>query len=158
MFRFIDDLAAINDGGEFENSFHEIYPPELELKKENIGNTEGSFLDLFLEIEDNKFSMNLYDKRDDFPFSIVRMPYLNSNLPSKMFYSAFGAEILRTARTTSTLNDFISNSKRLLKRMKKQGGNMKSISKTLSKTFGRHFESFHKFYSTSIEFVDSIVA
>ena len=34
-FRFIDDLTAANDYGEFERSFKEIYPPELTLKKEN---------------------------------------------------------------------------------------------------------------------------
>ena len=28
-FRFIDDLNAINDDGEFERNFQEIYPPEL---------------------------------------------------------------------------------------------------------------------------------
>ena len=32
-FRFIDDLNAINDGGEFEKNFHKIYPIELEFKK-----------------------------------------------------------------------------------------------------------------------------
>ena len=32
--RFIDDLCAINDGGEFGRSFCDIYPKELELKAE----------------------------------------------------------------------------------------------------------------------------
>ena len=31
--RFIDDLCAMNDGGEFGRSFSEIYPEELELKE-----------------------------------------------------------------------------------------------------------------------------
>ena len=33
IFSFIDDLAAVNDGGEFESSYKEIYPPEPDLKK-----------------------------------------------------------------------------------------------------------------------------
>ena len=33
VFRFIDDLLAINDGEQFLNNFLDIYPPELELKK-----------------------------------------------------------------------------------------------------------------------------
>ena len=38
IFRFIDDLNSINDGGEFEKSvFSKIYPEELQLKKENKG-------------------------------------------------------------------------------------------------------------------------
>ena len=32
-FRFIDDLIAANDYGEFERSFREIYPPELSFKR-----------------------------------------------------------------------------------------------------------------------------
>ena len=61
---FIDDLTAINDGGEFERSSKQIYPPEPELKKENVGCSEGSFLDLAIKIE---------HKKDDFSFSICRM-------------------------------------------------------------------------------------
>ena len=53
VFRFIDDLTAINDGEEFEKSCKEIYPPELELKKENVGYSEGSFLNFRGKIEKN---------------------------------------------------------------------------------------------------------
>ena len=41
VFRFIDDLIAINDGKEFSTSFQEIYPPELELKQENDTDTDN---------------------------------------------------------------------------------------------------------------------
>ena len=155
-FRFIDDLTALNDGGEFEKSFKEIYPPELELKKENVTNTERSFLDLNIKIENNRFATSLYDKRDGFPFSIVRMPYLCSNIPSKMFYSAFGAEILRIARTTNIFNVFKCSSKILLYRAQKQGGDNGILKKTLPKYFGRHFEVFGKFCDTSVTFLNCI--
>ena len=36
MFRFIDDLNAIYDGGEFGNNFKDIYPEELKLNTENL--------------------------------------------------------------------------------------------------------------------------
>ena len=32
VFRFIDDLIALNDNDEFMRSHEEIYPPEMELK------------------------------------------------------------------------------------------------------------------------------
>ena len=44
VFRFIDDLCAINDGGLFDKHHKSIYPPEMELKKQNIGFNEASFL------------------------------------------------------------------------------------------------------------------
>ena len=33
IYRFIDDLNSINDYGEFERCYKDIYPPELELGK-----------------------------------------------------------------------------------------------------------------------------
>lgn len=57
--RFIDDLTTLNDSGEFERSFKEIYPPELVLNMENLSNNERSFLDLLIKVENNQFSMQL---------------------------------------------------------------------------------------------------
>ena len=72
---FIDDLAAINDGVcLFKRSFRDIYPPELAPKQENIGSVSATFLDLEFSITDRKFNIKLFDKRDSFPFAIVRMP------------------------------------------------------------------------------------
>ena len=51
VFRFIDDLCAINDSDEFFNSHQNIYPPVLELKKEHHGE-HATFLDLDLSIKD----------------------------------------------------------------------------------------------------------
>ena len=91
-FRFIDDLDAMNDCGEFEKCFKDIYPQELELKKENNGNKQATFLDLDISVNDNKFEIKLFDKRDAFPFSIVRMPFYSSNIPSSIFYASIGAD------------------------------------------------------------------
>ena len=86
IFRFIDDLVAINDGLEFSKSYSEIYPTELELKRENANTNYASFLDLDINVIDNKLETKLYDKRNTFKFSVVRFPYKCSNIPSKMFF------------------------------------------------------------------------
>ena len=39
----------MNDGGEFACSLEEIYPPEVELNKENEGTSNTTFLDLNIE-------------------------------------------------------------------------------------------------------------
>ena len=127
IFRFIDDLINLNGNNKFDQYFHEIYPPELELKKENLDITEASFLDLFISIENSKFKTKLFDKRNDFSFSIVRMPHKNSNIPSKMFYSTINAEILRICRATSSLDSFIETSLKLIRRMEKQGAKHRQI-------------------------------
>ena len=52
IFRFIDNLIAINDTNEFENHYNEIYSSGLILKKENTSHTETTFLDLHLCINE----------------------------------------------------------------------------------------------------------
>lgn len=37
IFKFIDELTAVNDCGEFEKTFNEIYPTESELKNKHFG-------------------------------------------------------------------------------------------------------------------------
>ena len=54
IFRFIDDLIAINDGNEFENHYNEIFPLELILKKENTSHTETIVLDPQLYINEGQ--------------------------------------------------------------------------------------------------------
>ena len=105
--RFIDDLCALNDGGEFRRVHRDIYPSELKLKEEHSG-SEASFLSLYIYINEGIFVYNLFDKRDDFPFSIVCMPYISSNIPESIFYSAMVGEFLRIARPTLLFSDFSS--------------------------------------------------
>ena len=140
-FRFIDDLCAINDGGLFEKHHHEIYPPELELKKEH-GGQRVSFLDL--EIKIAQFATCLYDKRDAFPFSIVRMPFRKSNIPTNMFYSTIGSEVLRIGRVTSHVDSFLKSTSSVLARMFKQGAEHAPLDRILKKMYGPHYV-LHKF-------------
>ena len=143
-FRFIDDLCTMNDGGEFGRVFKDIYPDELDLKVEHDGDS-ASFLHLDIRVEENQFVYRLYDKRDAFPFSIVRMPYLSSNIPKKTFYSALVGEFLRIARATLYLSDFEPKALDLVKRMINQGGDQNCIERYLLKIIRRHPDSFSQF-------------
>ena len=156
-FRFIDDLTAINDGGEFERCFLNIYPPELELKKENVGNCDATFLDLDLTIVDRKFNIKLFDKRDSFPFNIVRMPFILSNMPSTIFYSSIGAEILRISRASNNVHHFITSSRTLLRRMISQGAKHHRLVRVLKKTYGRHISTFSHIASDAATFVSKLL-
>ena len=104
IFRFIDDLNSINDGGEFKSSFESsysnIYPGELHLGKEDTDKHEASFLNLDIKIKDVKFHFDLFDKRNSIPFSIVRTLDKLSNVPSNLVYFALGIESLRIARAS----------------------------------------------------------
>lgn len=51
----------------FEKCFNEIYPEELELRRENLSSTKASFLDIYLEKEENRILNKLSDKSDFLP-------------------------------------------------------------------------------------------
>ena len=101
-------------------------------------------------MKDKTFCAKLFDKKDNFTFLIVRMANLDINIPSKNFYSAFGAEILRPARPTIDATIMID-------RMIKKEGKMNRFSTTPNKLFARHFDVFHKCNNTSLEFVESLL-
>lgn len=145
VFRFIDDLISLNDNDEFMRSHKEIYPPEMELKVENEDSFSASFLDLALAINEGVIDTKLFDKRDAFNFSVVRMPYKCSNIPCKMFYSTIGAEILRICRATSHYNFFLLSARNLIDRMRKQGADTQGIQRVITKMIGRHLKPFEKY-------------
>jgi hypothetical protein len=160
IFRFIDDLIAINDDGLFEKNIKNIYPDELELKKENAGTREASFLDLNINITNKQFSLKLYDKRDDFNFDIVRMPFLSNNMPSRIFYSSFTSELLRYARCTTEKKNFLSDCHNLIDRMMHQGakGKINRTRVSIHRIFNKHKPIFLPFFQTAKAFSDTILS
>ena len=78
-------------------------------------------MDLNIKIKDGKFYFGLFDKRDSFPFSILRMPGKSSNVPSGIVYSAIGAESLRIARASNIPESFSTAIKAFISRMSSQG-------------------------------------
>ena len=154
--RFIDDECNLNDCGEFSRSYKEIYPKELELKCEHQG-THATFLDIDITIVDGLFIYKLFDKRDDFPFSIVRMPDLTGNIPDHVFYGSIMSEFLRIARCTLKLSDFIPRAQILLKRMLTQGGSEMMLLRQIRKAMSRHPEPFEKFATGPIEIINKII-
>ena len=74
--RYIDDLLTLNNS-RFECAINDIYPPELQLKKTTQDPTALSYLGVMITIDNGKYSTAVYDKRDNFNFTIVNFHYLN---------------------------------------------------------------------------------
>ena len=138
IFRFIGDLNSVNDGGQFESNYSNIYAEESQLGKENTDKHEASFLDLNIKIKDGKFHFGLFDKRGSFSFFIVRMPDKSSNAPSSIVYSAIGAELLRIARASNNPESFSAAIKPLIARMSRQGVSIGKINSSVLKIFNKH--------------------
>lgn len=83
-FRFVDDLI-IFDQPDFIHLWQKIYPAELQLKKTNSSTNSLQFLDIDIHITDNSANTNIYDKRNDFDFEVIRFTPWNSNISIKVF-------------------------------------------------------------------------
>ena len=126
--RYLDDLLNI-DNPCFEGMFNQIYPPELQLNKANISDTEAPFLDLRLSVANGFVSSKIYDKRDDFDFDIVNFPFV----------------LLRFVRVCSHVTDFNARNKCLTAKLLQQGYRYHKLRKTFSKFYRRHYELIFKY-------------
>ena len=127
-----------------------IIPNELELKCEHHEREKhATFLDLDIKISEDKFIYKMFDKRDEFAFSVVRMPYIDSNIPSYVFYGRIMSEIIRIARCTLLLDDLIPRLGTLYKRMLTQGADSWKILRQCKKAMDKHSHLFVKFASRS---------
>ena len=110
-----------------------------------------------ISVKDNIFVYKLFDKRDGFPFFIVRMPDLSGNIPDHVFYGSVMSEFLRIARATLLYPDFISKAKELFTRMVNQCGEKNMILLQLKKAIIHHniaFQSFRKSVQQIISDID----
>ena len=110
----------------------------------------------FVNIENGKFFMKLFDKRDAFPFKTVRIPDKRSNIPSKIFNSSIGAEVLRIARTSSNFDSFYTSCRALIQFMLMQGACKAGIRSVIKKLHGRH-DILKSFEHNSTLFINQLV-
>lgn len=75
-------LQSLIIGG-LARSCKEIYPPEIEHKKENTDYCEKPFFNLGIKILDKNLILRL---KKWFFISVLGMPHLTSKIPSKIFY------------------------------------------------------------------------
>ena len=89
----IDDTSTLNSDGVFSIKLaREIYQSSLILNKENVNDNEADILDLNISLKDGKFIRSVYDKRDKFKFSVVRLTPRLSNNSDSVGYCTFASK------------------------------------------------------------------
>ena len=144
LSRYLDDILNINNVY-FDTMVNQIYPLELQLNKAKTSNTEVAFLDLHLSISNNIVSTKIYDKRDDFDFEIVNFPLLDGNNPRFTSYGVHISQLIRFARASSYVFDFITRNKLLTLKLLKQDYQYHNFCKTFSKFYRRYCDLISKF-------------
>ena len=118
--RYIDDLLTINNPA-FGDEISNIYPKELELKRTTERHNKLSYLDIMIEIENDRFRTDIYDKRDSFGFHIVNFPYLSSNIPTLPAYGVYISQLVRVARICDSSQKFSRRNRCITDRLLRQG-------------------------------------
>ena len=145
IFRYQDDLLAINDDGLLESVLSDIYPPEMIVNKTNISVRKTNFLDLTISIYRGKFYIKLYDKRNDYDFEVINYPFLDGNIPKNQSYSVFISQLVRFARVNSSFNGFIGDCKNLVSKLSRQHFNPAALRKRFDVFSEKYFDIWGKF-------------
>ena len=121
-----------------------IYPPELQLNKANISDTESPSLDLHLSISKDLFYLKfMISAMTD--FNIVNFLFLNSNVPRSASYGVYISQLIPFARVSSYVADFNARNKRLTAKLLQQVYRYHKLRKAFSKFYRRPYELVSKF-------------
>ena len=111
--RYRDDCTSINVD-DFMAVSREIYPASLELTQENNNGDRVDVLDISVSLSGGTITTRVFCKTDIFPFYVVSLPFLESNLQGRICYKVFFGQIIRFQRLCSFLQDFEIRTKFLL--------------------------------------------
>ena len=143
-FRYIDDLLCINNDQLMDVVKSEIYPKGLSLTSDDAVE-QTHYLDLDVEIRDNKIHSKLFDKRDAFGFSIVNFPDLSGNIPTKQSYGVFVSQLIRYARCCMSFEDFVFRTKKLVTRLTNQNFRLGKLKQVFQKFAESNYELLFKY-------------
>ena len=108
-YRFIDDLISVNNR-DIIYDVRTIYPRFLEISNTNSEDfSKGSFLDIDIKVNNNRFLTKVYDKRREFDFDILGLPAHSSNIPNNMVYGIICSQFCRFADICMREQDFLYN-------------------------------------------------
>ena len=118
-FRLIDDDLSV-DNPDYKE-FIECYPKFLTLNDTTLPEGVNCVGMNITEGNEGKIKLQVYDKRKDFPFKVVRYPHLDSEIPTNLPYGVFTGLTYRNDRICTETEDFIKESVELAKCLQNQG-------------------------------------
>jgi hypothetical protein len=81
-----------------------------------------------------------YDKRDDFNFPIVKLPFICSNIPAAPAYGVYIYQLIRYSRACGSYDDFLDRGVLLTRKLLNQGFLLDKLKSSLRKFYDRHHD------------------
>jgi hypothetical protein len=122
-FRYTDVVLSLNNS-RFGDFVDRIYPIELEIKDTTDTDRSASYLDLYLEIDnEERLRTKLYDKRDYFNFPVVNFPFICSNIPAAPTYEVYISQLIRYSRACGSHHYLLDRGLLLKRKLLNKGNN-----------------------------------
>jgi hypothetical protein len=122
-FRLIDDFLSVDNS--WSNAISDekgIYPRELKLNETTKSNSGVTFLGMSLhDTAKDKLHIDVYDKRDEFPFTVRNYPHMDSNIPKAHAYGVFTGQLHRYYRICTQWGDFLAAAVKLGRKLMVKG-------------------------------------
>ena len=148
-YRYIDDLLIFNSNGIMNEHKTLIYPKDLILNNENKHDKHCTFLDIDITINRNKtLTTNIYDKRDDFQFTINNFPNVSGNIHAARSHGIVISQLIRYSKVCMKVNDFICRTKNMMQKLRDQFFNTKMLRKKFSNFYDKYYHLVSKYNCT----------
>jgi len=122
----------------------QIYPPSLTLTHENDSSDSANVLDMDVKIVEGSIVTRVFCKTDMFPFSVISLPFLNSNLDSGLCYRVFYGQVIRFQRLCSFRSGFEERTKFLAGILMQRGYKKGRLQGQFCKAVGKYISEFQK--------------
>ena len=132
------------DADDFLNISASIYPPSLSLTQENRDRSMANVLDMNVKLEDGSITTRVYCKSDSFPFQVISLPYLESNLDKGVCYRVFYGQLIRFQRLCTFREDFEARARFLLDILKGRGYKLGLLSRQFTRAIGKYISDFQR--------------
>ena len=149
-YRYIDDLLTFNNYTLMDKYKHKIYPKELILNKENKKDDECNFLDINININNitQTITTKLYDKRNDFNFTVNNFPIMSSNILFDRTHGIIISQLLRYSKVCIKYNDFINVTQILINKLTNQYFNIQILKTQTSNFYDKYYHMIQKYNCT----------
>ena len=157
--RYMDDIFVMTDNIDpFLLDTQNMYDSSLTLEKTSTSDKECNFLDLCLDIHNNRIHHKLYNKTDDYDFVILKYPQAMSNVHCSLALNTIHGEITRFYRCCSSIEDFRTRSIELLQVMMRNRHDKSTVSHKIFKTMISNHLLLRKYSLKTLDAVKQFVS
>ena len=97
-----------------------------------------------VEIADGSITTKVYCKADSFPFRVISLPYLESNLDRAVCYRVFYGQMVRFQRLCTFREDFEIRARFLLDILKDRGYRLDLLGRQFSRAINKYISDFQR--------------